>query len=540
MTGQSALLPNGEQVFLDDNGVPLASGTVTFYVPTTTTPKNTWQDAGQSVLNTNPVTLDAAGRAIIYGSGTYRQIVKDSLGNVIWDQLTQGASPFATTNGSVASASTTDIGAVGSNFITITGTTTINSFGSSASTASPLYFVVFAGALTIVNSGAITIPGGQNLSTVANGFAVLEYLGSGNWIILSYHRPNGQTLSWSGGEVTLASSATVDLGLAASNLVAISGTTGVTSFGSSASTANPVYVIRFTGALILTYNASSMILPGAANITTVAGAALIAEYLGSGNWRGLFYSSFAGSGGGGSGSVAIIAATRSNSFLFASNTTLTASVSEVVAKTAVGGTAFLGSTLTSTLNFGSTGANGLDTGAIAASTFYGLYWIYNPGSNTWASLASLSFTAPTLPSGYTAFGLVGVVPTNASSQIVPGFALVDRTSYFQRINIFSTTAGVLSLTSQSVAAAVPTIAKTVMGLLGSIDPPNGSTMVVASSSGGTGMQFVSTANDTTVIVVQGYTNAGAFIGLPLITAQTIYWQSATTNRARMDITGFTI
>lgn len=85
------LLPNGKQTFLDQNGAPLASGYVWFYIPNTTTPKNTWQDSAQTILNLNPVPLDAAGRAIIYGSGVYRQQVYDVNNNLIWDQLT--ASP---------------------------------------------------------------------------------------------------------------------------------------------------------------------------------------------------------------------------------------------------------------------------------------------------------------------------------------------------------------------------------------------------------------------------------------------------------------
>lgn len=87
--GQSAsLLPNGQQVFLDSNGAPLAGGLVYMYVPNTTTPKATWQDSGESTPNSNPVVLNAAGRALIYGSGQYRQILTDSDGNTIWDQLT--------------------------------------------------------------------------------------------------------------------------------------------------------------------------------------------------------------------------------------------------------------------------------------------------------------------------------------------------------------------------------------------------------------------------------------------------------------------
>lgn len=87
------LLPNGKQSFFDNNGDPLAGGTVTFYIPGTTTEKDTWQDRDQSALNTNPVVLDAGGRAVIWGSGAYRQVVKDSLGNLIWDQIV-ATSPY--------------------------------------------------------------------------------------------------------------------------------------------------------------------------------------------------------------------------------------------------------------------------------------------------------------------------------------------------------------------------------------------------------------------------------------------------------------
>lgn len=73
--------------FFDNNGIPLAGGFVYFYIPTTTTFKDTWQDGDQGVLNDNPVTLDASGRANIWGTGDYRQKLTDSLGNIIWDKV---------------------------------------------------------------------------------------------------------------------------------------------------------------------------------------------------------------------------------------------------------------------------------------------------------------------------------------------------------------------------------------------------------------------------------------------------------------------
>lgn len=88
----AALLPNGKQQFIDINGKPLVGGTVGMYIPGTLIPKNTWQDALQTILNTNPIVLDSRGQALIYGSGAYRQIVKDADGNLIWDELTAAGS----------------------------------------------------------------------------------------------------------------------------------------------------------------------------------------------------------------------------------------------------------------------------------------------------------------------------------------------------------------------------------------------------------------------------------------------------------------
>jgi len=84
----AAILPPAKTTFFDSNGKPLTSGTVDFYIPGTTTRKTTWQDAAKTIPNTNPVVLDAAGRAIILGDGSYREVVKDRVNNLIWDQVT--------------------------------------------------------------------------------------------------------------------------------------------------------------------------------------------------------------------------------------------------------------------------------------------------------------------------------------------------------------------------------------------------------------------------------------------------------------------
>jgi len=60
------------------------------------------------------------------------------------------------------------------------------------------------------------------------------------------------------------------------------------------------------------------------------------------------------------------------------------------------------------------GANGLDTGAIAANTWYYDWIIYNPTTVTVAGLRSLSATAPAMPSGYTYKARAGAVRTDSS------------------------------------------------------------------------------------------------------------------------------
>lgn len=81
------LLAPGMQQFADNNGVPFSGGQVFMYIaPNTTVFKDTWIDRNESVLNANPVPLDAAGRAVIFGNGQYRQLLKDQFGNTVWDK----------------------------------------------------------------------------------------------------------------------------------------------------------------------------------------------------------------------------------------------------------------------------------------------------------------------------------------------------------------------------------------------------------------------------------------------------------------------
>src|SRR3954462_14082075 len=69
----------------DANGTPYAAGTIETYQPGTSTPKPVYVDPDLSASATNPVVLDAAGRSLMYGDGDYRIVLRDALGNQIFD-----------------------------------------------------------------------------------------------------------------------------------------------------------------------------------------------------------------------------------------------------------------------------------------------------------------------------------------------------------------------------------------------------------------------------------------------------------------------
>lgn len=68
--------------FLTNDGQVLASGSLTFTDSGTTDPRSTYSDPELETENSNPVSLDAAGRpnVDIWGDGAYRVVLKDSGG----------------------------------------------------------------------------------------------------------------------------------------------------------------------------------------------------------------------------------------------------------------------------------------------------------------------------------------------------------------------------------------------------------------------------------------------------------------------------
>jgi hypothetical protein len=91
---------------------------------------------------------------------------------------------------SIASGSTVDLGSVPQANVTITGTTTVTGFGSSAPTGIEKT-IRFDNALSLTASGSLLVPGGFNLTTANGDRAKVTHLGSGNWEVTQYTRANG-------------------------------------------------------------------------------------------------------------------------------------------------------------------------------------------------------------------------------------------------------------------------------------------------------------------------------------------------------------
>jgi hypothetical protein len=92
---------------------------------------------------------------------------------------------LASKGADIATASTTDLGAVGGLFHDLTGTTTQTGFGTVA--AGIWKIVKWEGASTLThNSTSLILPGGANITTADGDIGIFISEGSGNWRCVTY------------------------------------------------------------------------------------------------------------------------------------------------------------------------------------------------------------------------------------------------------------------------------------------------------------------------------------------------------------------
>lgn len=105
---------------------------------------------------------------------------------------------------SIASAGTTAIDRADSDFISITGTTTITSFGAAdASTVRDHVWLQFDGILTLThNAVSLILPGAADIITQAGDVAECVRISAGNWKVVNYMRADGNPIGTNIGQAS--------------------------------------------------------------------------------------------------------------------------------------------------------------------------------------------------------------------------------------------------------------------------------------------------------------------------------------------------
>ena len=210
----------GNQIFSIDNVINaqlvtyfgVDTGAANSYILTALTPFTTYQNGEliyfvPSNSNTGPSVLNLNGLGVIpivtlTGAPlTAGQLTSGIMAQVIYFngafQLLSIGNTFGVASGvfgaeiPLASATTTDLGTTPNHNVAVTGTTTITSFGSNATTVAPIYIVRFTGSLTLTNSPNLQLPGNANIVTQPGDSLLAEYQGLGIWKVLAYFAATG-------------------------------------------------------------------------------------------------------------------------------------------------------------------------------------------------------------------------------------------------------------------------------------------------------------------------------------------------------------
>ena len=304
----------------------------------------------------------------------------------------------------IASAATVDIGAQLTNFLRVTGTTGITSFGTNYNGPR---FLIFAGAVTLTHSATLVLPTAANIITAAND-ALIAVPISGGWQVIAYQKADGSALSAPLIAATTAGTSTAYTITPSPAITAYaanqsfwvtfhtaSGTTPTLQINGVATPPNLVKQDA-TGAYV---NIQSGDIPTnhRSRVTLISATQALVEELPPSVLRS-YLTGYTLSTAGASTTMSVAvgsAADSTNSLFINLNSALSKTTSNWSVGTAVGG---------------------LDTGTIANSTWYYFYVIRRPDTGVVDVVFSLSSSAPTLPTNYTQYRYIGAGLTNGSGQ----------------------------------------------------------------------------------------------------------------------------
>ena len=215
-------------------------------------------------------------------------------------------------------------------------------------------------------------------------------------------------LLFKAGTNNIASAATLNLTSIGANAAHVTGTTGISAL---TMTSGQVIDLVFDGALTLTHHAANNNLPGGVPITTAAGDRARYWYDGTTVWCVAFQRA---TGAALAAGVNVQGAHKNLKIVASGLTNTSAVVTASQVMTYDGITYRVTNAVNVTVNSTASGANGLDTGTVAANTWYSVWVIVKPDGTT-AGLLSLASSGPTMPSGYTYKARVGWVRTDGTA-----------------------------------------------------------------------------------------------------------------------------
>ncbi|WP_408596557.1 hypothetical protein [Pseudomonas sp. PLMAX] len=220
---------------------------------------------------------------------------------------------------------------------------------------------------------------------------------------------------------------------------------------------------------------------------------------------------------------AVGASVNARMSITAANASATFTADEVVVKSALGGLAWLLSGPSKVINLATIGAGGMDTGTAPVSGYVAIYAIYNPATGVSALLATNATAAvpevyggANMPSGYIASALLTVVPTNASSQMIPCTVSGKKVAVAYRPMINNIAA---PLSSANVSAAIPANAKKVKLMMSMLSSTANSimTFVIGPQNSSVGQaNFTGSPN----VASNGWS---IYAEVDIATPQTVWW-----------------
>ena len=498
----STLLPYPRFKAVDSLGVPLSGGKVYTYIAGTSTAKASYSDA-YGTPNPNPVVLDSNGEATIFLIGLYKIVLETSLGAAVWTMDYLSGYGFEDIGCYYPDWNELDQGkpSTGASLKDL-----IDARGGDSATII-LTHTHFSDVETLyVLSTSETVPANINLKI-----------------------EKGAKISISGG-VTLTINGNIDAG-------------DYEIFtGSGTVTGNPLNAIMLSA----WFNA------GVTNATAPVG--VLKSIAPSSAQGDLFYHNgtiivrlAAGTSGqilktgGTSGAPAWITPPsirdRARNLIITNNAShadhqIDVDADEVILQNTDGMSMRVAS-VNLTIDTAAAGANGLDTGTVAISTWY-FIWVISNGTTT-AGLFSTSSTVPTMPTGYTFKGLVGAKRTNGSSQFVATYQVGDTVMFDAPLAVV-TGGGSQGALSLNLSAAIPDdIVKCVLGKTGA---NTGALNFFADYD----TYATSQGPDNSVVPLQiSFAGANDYYTWSLLikTPHTI-WYSVSANDVDMWITGYTL